>query len=328
MKKYLRGILVLLTLAMVVSLAACKPGSDNKPGAATGSIDDNTPTEEPVPADPIIGEWQRVPDDEDDDEAMELVFEKSGEGFSKAGGDLYAFEWTRTEDTMTVTDVEGDYEIRILELTDDKLVLLPVEEGEYGEDDKLTLERKAPRDPGDMSKDKLIGKWDQHTDAQNCSFQFNADGYGEAIDDWNGLCFFRWTLTGDELRIFIEGSIGEAYYYYVSVSGDKLTMDNEFDEPGELTRNANGARVSANVNKDDLAGKWDSSIASLQFNADGTGTVSGSDCSWSVHGDVLIIVIDPGLYSSVLFFVVEEVNGTSLALSDKIDEPFYFTRIE
>lgn len=38
--------------------------------------------------------------------------------------------------------------------------------------------------------------------------------------------------------------------------------------------------------------------------ADGTGTVSDSDCEWTSHGDVLTIVIDPGSYSSISFFVV------------------------
>ena len=322
MTKTRRVLLAVLTLALVVSLAACN--ILHLPETATGSIDDNTPTDDPTPADPIVGEWKLVPDDENDDDILELVLEKSGQGFSKSRGELYVFAWTRSEELLIVNDEEGEFKIKILELTDDKLVLLPGEDGEYDENDKMTLARKAPRDPGDMSKDKLLGKWKMDYDNNHISIQFNADGYGEMITDWDGLCIFHWKLTGDELRVFIEGSVDDAFYYYVSVKGDKLTMDNEYDEPDVLTRDAKGARAVANVNKDDLVGKWESSLISLQFNADGTGIVNDSDCLWSIHGDMVTIIFDSDMYSYAFF--IAELNGDSLSLDDKYEEPFYFTR--
>ncbi|MBR0158476.1 MAG: lipocalin family protein [Clostridia bacterium] len=316
MNKIRKIILAVLTLALVFALAACTFGGG---GSGTATKRPDTPTEEP--ADPLAGIWAMLETDSETGEESEsgvyYVFEKDGAAAIKGGGNMYPFTWSRADDKIIVTTDDGDEVVRIIELTDEKLELkLP------DEDETIKFVRKQPRTAQKVDRDELIDRWDYVDNYYEGAYlQFYADGYGESFGDKIEL--FSWTLEGDELRVyFIESD--NSYYSYISISGDKLTMDNEVYEPNELVRNTKEARTVNKINKDDLLGSWDMSGNPLAFNKDGTGSVGGSDFRWNLFGDVLQLCFekDGEDYFEHYYTAAE---GNTLTLTDG-NSSYEFTR--
>ena len=335
MKKLGKLILAVLTLALVVSFAACKVPEEVKPGTATEAADSSTPapTEEPAPADPLLGNWKMVPADyvpgTDVGETLELIFEKDNKLQIKAGGEIAPYTWTREDDTVTFNYPGSSQAFKILENTADKLVLAEINNGEYDEANKyIFILKQLPA--GKLSKDDLLGNWELVDDNNpGTSFmQLMANGYGEFHNAGDCFDFFTWTFEHDELRINVK-TRGYGAYFYVTLEGNVLYLDNTNSYVYEYTKNITGARAVNAITKDQLVGMWDDKDGKTnQFNADGTGIMAGSKFRWDLFGDVIELTFEEvydGEKQEYSYYYITAISGNMLILDDEYDI-YYYTR--
>ncbi|MBO5077746.1 MAG: hypothetical protein J5584_09155 [Clostridia bacterium] len=330
MKKLEKIILVVLALVLLVSFAACKTANNETPGTATEAVDNNTPapTEEPVPADPLVNNWKMVPNDYEPgmelEESLELIIENDGTLYFKSAGEVVRYTWQRTDDTISFTSLWSDPEtFKIIENTADKLVLS--QETDYGETYKYTfIVKQLP--VGKLSKNDLIGRWDYVTDSSSDGYwmQFRDNGYGEMFYGGQYFDFFSWTLENDELRVFFKTGNMRAPYFYISIEGDKLLLDNRYDgNVYAYAKNITGARAMNAVSKDQLVGMWDGSDGTAnQFNADGTGIYGGYKCRWDLFGDVIELTfeeVNNGETEVFSYYYIIAISGDTLIMDDKYE---------
>ena len=334
MNKTARVILAVLALAVAFSMVSCnllelpenvpgktaEPGNTAEPGATEipEITDAPAPTEEPQPADLLIGTWKS------DEEGIELIFDRDGAGYGKRNGEIYIFQWTRDSDTVSISFEGESSDMKIARLEENEVDFIPILEGQESPDDQVTMVRKPARAAADVTREQLIGRWEMEIpDYGKIMLQLNADGYAEESDQYD-IGLFQWTLTGDELRLMVEG---EAYGFYFSVSAEdgKLTRDNETGEPEVLERSAEAPRVPAEIDKSKMTGSWETDdegdVISLVLNADGTGETASygetSALKWYMHDDVIVLTMTEEGYT--FFYYVSQEGGT-LTLYSGLEE--------
>ena len=334
MKKISKLILAVLTLAMIASFAACKTGDIVLPDPATDKVDNTPePTAEPVPVDPLVGNWKMVPENYeagmDVGETTELVFKNDNTLQIKSGGGMNPYTWTRADDTVTMSVPGWSETYKILENTEDKLVLQQIIDGELVADQKYHfILKELPA--GKLSKDDLLGRWDyvDYNNPGTFSVQFMANGYGEFHTVGDRFDFFEWTFENDELRIYVYTRSYGAYFY-VSFEGDVMYLDNTGGNVEEYTKNITGARAINAVTKDQLVGLWDDKDGKTsQLNADGTGLLSGYKCRWDLFGDVIKLTFEEeynGETEEYSYYYIVAISGNTLIMNDEYDV-YYYTR--
>ncbi|MBO5077745.1 MAG: hypothetical protein J5584_09150 [Clostridia bacterium] len=168
----------------------------------------------------LVGTWQM----RGDEDGEQIVFEKGGKGYIKDRGYIEEFKWKYSNKKLTVTFGDNKTVMKVSKLTGSRMVLIPKEDGRYSSKYKETFVKVKGRTSGKADKSKLIGNWEGYSKM----FSFNANGTGTYLSYYYyGEEAIHWTLKGDELRIYFDEDSDDIRYFYITIEGDTLTLDDD-----------------------------------------------------------------------------------------------------